>query len=49
MWQQSLTDSGLNWIRGTGHTPTPNTGPDGDHTTTQGKNVVKCPPDLAAR
>jgi len=36
MWQQSHTDSGLNWIRGTGQTPSPNTGPDGDHTTSQG-------------
>ena len=49
MWQQSHTDSGLNWIRGTGQTPSPNTGPDGDHTTSQGNIFAKCPPGLTAR
>ena len=40
MWRQSTTDSGLNWHRGTGQTPSAETGPDGDHTTKYGNVSV---------
>eukprot|EP00112_Aurelia_sp_Birch-Aquarium-sp1_P008322 Seg1913.8 transcript_id=Seg1913.8/GoldUCD/mRNA.D3Y31 product="DNA repair protein RAD50" protein_id=Seg1913.8/GoldUCD/D3Y31 len=36
MWKQSTSDSGLNWIRHSGQTPSAQTGPLGDHTSHYG-------------